>query len=506
MADESAARGSRQPNILLITTDQMRADHIGCYDNPVIRTPNLDALASGGVRFTRAYVSNPVCMPNRASIATGRLPKNHRTWSNGINLDEGETTIADILAAEGYHTALIGKGHLTSYGGEPDNPSYYDNTKAWLTGKITPDWNGPYYGFAECRLSTGHGHWGNKAGHYGAWLAEHFPEFGADYRKGARPSPIGSPQCYTPALPVEAHSTSWVGENGCDYIRAHANDVEPFLCWVSFNDPHHPFAPPAPYDTMYDHAQVMMPCFGAEALGDRPEYFRRAWAGGEMWEGISTEDVWKDLTEAQLREIIARTYGMVTLIDDNVGKLLETLDETGLADNTIVIFTSDHGDLMGDCGLVLKGPFLLEGLINVPMIWHVPGCAPLVSPYLFSSCDIAPTIMELAGLRSTRAMDGVGQACALEGRAAARDAAVVEFKSMYHTELNLRTIVTRDWKLTSYPGLPCGELYDLTAQVPEAVNLYDDPSHAADRARLEKMILESEIGAHDESLWPESHS
>jgi len=249
-----------------------------------------------------------------------------------------------------------------------------------------------------------------------------------------------------------------------------------------------------------------MPLFGAETLDERPEHFRRAWAGGEMWEGIGTKDVWKDLTEPQLREIIARTYGMVTLIDENVGKLLATLEETGLADNTIVIFTSDHGDLMGDCGLVLKGPFLLEGLINVPMIWRVPGGAPSVSTDLFSSCDIAPTLLAILGIERPRAMDGVSQVRPLEGRDAAREASVVEFKSMYRKELNLRSIVTREWKLTSYPRLQCGELYRMSAEIPEAVNLYGDPAHAAERTRLEKMLLDYEILGQDERSWPDSHS
>ncbi|MHC4714585.1 MAG: sulfatase-like hydrolase/transferase, partial [Planctomycetota bacterium] len=128
-----------RPNILLVTTDQMRADHSGCYGNPVIRTPALDSLAAGGVLFTRAYCNNPTCMPNRASIVTGRLPRNHRVWRNGISMDEREETIAHMLNREGYHTAVIGKGHLSSAGGEPRAP-FYDSLAAWRRGVIGPDW------------------------------------------------------------------------------------------------------------------------------------------------------------------------------------------------------------------------------------------------------------------------------------------------------------------------------------------------------------------------------
>jgi len=501
---EKPPESSAKPNILLVTTDQMRADHMGCAGNPVIRTPNLDRLAAGGVRFERAYCNNPTCMPNRASIVTGRLPKNHRTWSNGINLDESETTIAHILAAEGYRTAIVGKGHLSSAGGEP-RPPFYDSLAAWRKGIVGPDWSGPYYGFEEAQLSLSHGDYEFHLGHYGAWLRENFPD-APSFTENARQSPIGAFQCWTPDMPLEAHASVWVADRVREYIGARASDGEPFLMWASFPDPHHPFCPPAPYDTMYDHGEVVMPRFGAEALDDKPDYYRRAYEGGEQWEGIMDYYDLKSITEPQMREIIARTYGMVTLMDENLGRILDALDETGLADNTIVIFTSDHGDLMGDCGLVFKGQFLLEGLIRVPMIWRVPGASPRASDALVNSSDIMPTLLDMLGIDIPRAVDGVSQRAVLEGAAAVREAAFVEMKSAYHPEMNLRTIVTGDRKLTHYAGLECGELYDLTADVPEARNLYCDKDYAADRAALEKELRDEEISGQDEITWPESHA
>ena len=500
-------RGSEtanRPNILLITTDQMRKDHAGCYGNPLIRTPNLDSLAAGGVRFERAYCNNPTCMPNRASIVTGRLPKNHRAWRNGISLDEREETVADILNRRGYRTAIVGKGHLSSCGGEPREP-IYDSLSAWRRGLIGPEWTGPYYGFRQAQLSLGHGDYEFHLAHYGAWLEENFPD-APSFTENARPSALGSFQCWTPDMPVEAHASVWVGNLVTNYIRERAGDGEPFLLWASFPDPHHPFCPPAPYDTMYDHADVIMPRMGSEALADKPEYYRRAYEGGEPWEGIMDYYDLKSISEPQLREIIARTYGMVTLVDENLGRIFSALETTGLADNTIVIFTSDHGDLMGDCGLVFKGQFLLEGLINVPMIWRVPGVQPRATEALFNSSDIVPTILDMLGIEIPRAVDGVSQRSALEGGAPARDAAFVEMKSAYHPEMNLRTVVTPDRKMTYYAGLECGELYDMTAQVPEAVNLYDDPAHAADRESLERRLREEEILTQDEITWPTSHA
>ncbi len=495
-------------NVLLISADQMRRDHMGPGGNPVIRTPHLDALAAGGVCLDRAYVNNPLCMPNRATIATGRLPRNHGAWSNGIDLPTCERTVADELAERGYHTALLGKGHLTAFGGDTDKDTpAYDCAKAWQSGRMTTDWAGPYYGFEQCRLSIGHGNWGAANAHYGAWLAENFPGVIETYREKSTPSPTGAPQCFTPDMPVEAHCSSWLGNIGTDYLRARADDGRPFLCWVSFPDPHHPFCPPRPYDTLHDPAEVVMPRFGAEALADKPPWYRRAHEGDGRWEGINPNDRLADITAPQMREIIARTYGMISLIDENIGRLLGALDATGLADNTVVIFTSDHGDLMGDCGLVFKGPFHLEGLINVPMIWRVPGgSAGMHGQGLFSSADIAPTILELLDVDRPRAMDGLAQADLVRGETGRRDAAFVEFKSFYRTELNLRTVVTADRKLTYYPGLDCGELYDMTADVPEARNLYDDPARAGERAELIQRLLTWDILSQDQRRWPLSHA
>jgi arylsulfatase A-like enzyme len=532
------------PNVLLITTDQMRADHMGCAGNPCIRTPHLDRLAAAGVCLDRAYVSNPLCMPNRATIATGRLPRNHRCWSNGVNLPTDERTVADVLNERGYHTALLGKGHLTVYGAA-DEPPLYDSRPAWQHGQMKPDWTGPYYGFQECRLTVGHGPWGYEAGHYGAWLRENFPGAYERAWKDVRPSPTGALQCFTPSLPVEAHPSTWVGNLGCEYLRRRAADGRRFLAWVSFADPHHAFCPPAPFDTLHDPRDVVLPRVGPEALADRPPHFRRAYEGGELWEGINKTDILKNVTGPQLREIIARTYGMITLVDENIGRILRTLDETGLAGNTVVIFTSDHGDLMGDCGLIFKGPFLLEGLIRVPMIWRVPGPgaarrpepaagaagdpsahaagAPAPPPTtvtqrraavppgahvqgLFNSCDIAPTVLALLGMDVPHWMDGLAQSDLVRGGLGRRDAAFVEFKSMYRPQLNLRTIITADRKLTHYAGQPYGELYDMTAPVPEARNLYADPAWAEERRALERRLLDEEIGREDPLLKPLCHA
>ncbi|KKK91740.1 hypothetical protein LCGC14_2709910, partial [marine sediment metagenome] len=347
---------------------------------------------------------------DRSTIATGRLPRNHGCWSNGIRLPEDELTLADVLGGEGYHTALLGKAHFQNFGHGKDVPpaeAGMEARDAWQSSALSTDWTGPYYGFKDVRLVIGHGVDNLRWAHCGDWVRENFPDAIEQIDERA-PSPTGAPQCWTSGVPAEAHSSSWLGRIGADYLRRMAAEGKPFFLWASFPDPHHPFVPPRPYDTMYDPADVVMPRFGAEALADKPAHFREAYeGGGRQWEGISMGDRLAEVTEGQLREILARTYGMITLVDENVGRLLGALDETGLAERTVVIFTSDHGDLMGDCGLIFKGPFLLEGLINVPMIWRVPGAAAGARQSgLMNSCDIAPTVLDLLGVEVPGVMDG----------------------------------------------------------------------------------------------------
>jgi len=471
-------------NVLLITTDQMRRDHMGCEGNPVIRTPALDRLAGDGVSLRRAYVNNPVCMPNRASLATGRLPANHRCWANGIDLPDEERTIADVLGEHGYRTALLGKPHFRITALPFDKaPRGLECGPAWEQGINQPSWCGPYYGFQYVQLTVGHGYANLNRAHLCEWVKRHCPQALAGQFKWDM-SPSGEPECFTPLYPHQAHSSNWLGQIGGDYLRDRAADRQPFLLWVSFPDPHHPFCPPKPYDTMYDPSSVPMPRLGEGALAGKPPHYKS-----------------RGLSEAQIRDIIARTYGMISLVDENIQRLLDVLDQTKLADNTVVIFTSDHGDLMGDCGMTHKGPWLLEGLVNVPMIWRVPGGrGGQRLDGLFSTCDIASTILALLGIDVPRAMDGLAQAELVRGGAAARQEAYIEYRTPQGD--NLRAIVTSRHKLVYYAGQPYGELYDMTAELPDERNLWAEPASAAVRAKLTQRLLDSLILHDDRRLWP----
>jgi len=485
-------------NVLLITTDQMRRDHMVCAGNPVIHTPNLDRIAARGVNLSRAYVNNPVCMPNRSTILTGRLPRNHGCWCNGVELPEDNPTLSGALNARGYQAALLGKAHFRPFCDRYDGrPGGMENGVAWESGVNSPDWCGPYYQFQYVQLCMSHAHTTLNRAHHAAWLRRHLPG-AVEKQFDIEPSPIGSPLCGTARYPAGAHSSHWLGEIGSEHLSERARDGRPFFTWVSFPDPHHPFILPEPYASMYDPADVVMPAYGAEALADKPPAYRRA----HQAPGLRLNE----LTEPQLREVIARTYGMVTFIDENIGKLLDALDHTGLAENTVVVFTSDHGDLMGDNGLLLKGPWLAEGLVNVPMLWRVPGgAAGVTRDGLFSSCDIAPTLLRLLGADVPDRMDGLAQPDLVAGGAGVRDAAFIEYRMnpvSCEDAADLRAVVTADRKLVHWPGEPFGELYDLAAEVPDRRNLYDDPGHAGERAELERRLLDHEIFCPRPATWP----
>lgn len=498
-----------KPNFLFITTDQHRADGLGCYGNPYVRTPHLDGLAAGGVRMTRTYVNNPLCMPSRATLLTGRYPRSHRVWCNGVALPPGEVPFPHLLSEAGYRTACVGKMHFTPYGAEA-RPGYYDAQKTWEECDLG-SWTGPYAGFEYVQLSIAH--CSATAGHYGHWLGEHFPEAQAAYRQdgrlGQKPA-SGAPQTWISTLPVEAHHSTWVANQCLDYLER--QDEAPFFLWASFPDPHHPFRPPAPYAELYADAEIPMPLRRPGELDDKPpifrEYFDGLTRGKNGHEGAGLDHPGA-LTDAQLRDIIRYTYAMITLVDDSVGRILSGLEARGLAENTVVCFTSDHGELLGDHGLMCKGPFHYENLLRVPMLWRWPGrfAADRVTDAFTGLVDFAPTVLELAEAPVPPFVQGRSLAPLLRGeKEVHRDGALTEFQSSYRPWLNLKTWRTEEWKLTHWAGQPYGELYDLRADPGEFINRYDDPEYREIRAALQERLLTELVLTEDRLPPVECHA
>ena len=495
---------TKKPNILLITSDQQRADCFG-FENPHVRTPHLDALTAGGTRFNACITPNLVCQPSRASILTGLLPLSHGVWDNGVDLDPalGEKGFAGTLAAAGYDTAFIGKAHFATKAtfaptGTPECMRSF--------AKFGADWRGPYMGFRQAELIV-LGHVNNPlplerppVGHYERWLLSQDDEEevlrlctasdGTDTE--------GAAQTWHSVLPVPWHSSTWVGDRTVEFLSKRDRS-KPFCAWASFPDPHQPFDCPVPWSKLHDPRDVPLP----ETRGEIPEAVRPWWYKATL-EGTPAlaDPEFRHLrakvsrmpkqTDRQLAQMTANYYGMISLLDHNVGRILAALEASGAAEDTIVIFTTDHGDMMGNHGLYLKGPWPLEDLLRVQMIASGPGVAKgrvVADPV--STLDLSATFYDYAGTGAPMDLQARSLRKLMEGKPDAREAAWSEWHvhpSRCGVGLQLRTVRTRTHKATFELSSGAGELYDLANDPLEKVNRFDDPAYASVRRELESLM------------------
>lgn len=524
--------------MLLIVTDQQRADHLGCYGNPVVQTPNVDTLAARGWSADRFYVSSPICMPNRSTLMTGRMPSVHGVRHNGIPLAVDWTTFPDVLRAHGYRTALIGKSHLQNMTGAPpvtpgpdataraDSPPYplrearHRTTAPELYDQENPHrWRDPshrltlpFYGFEHVSLCIDHAD--RVEGDYGRWLRERLPD--ADALRGpagSTPAPnIIAPQAWRTRIPEELYPTTYVADETIAWLETHAatNERQPFFVQCSFPDPHHPFTPPGRYWSMFDPADITLPASFRPADKHSPPHLVALQRERDDGTAHRTGPQVFAVNEREAREATALTYGMIAMIDDCIGRVLRRLDELGLADDTIVIFTSDHGDFMGDHQLMLKGPLHYQGIIRTPFIWYDP-LAPAAGrrgDALAGTIDIAQTILDRVGLGFFNGMQGRSLLPAIAGAdPEPRKTFLIEEEAqrlqMGFTErVRMRTVITDRHRLSVYAGVPWGELYDLESDPHEMINRWSDPAYRNVRSDLSLELAQSMLGFSETSPHP----
>lgn len=483
-----------RPNFLLITTDQQRWDAMGIH-NPLIRTPTMDNLAGQGMQFQRMYPTNAICMPARASMITGRSQRGHQVFNHNVNLSEAIPVLGDSLRAAGYATALIGKAHFKTADIEdvlPDRPP---------TGaEVNPAdglWYGPYFGFEYAELHTGHAY---PAGHWRVWLERHHPE-GLDLWKRANSlvPRSGAYASWKSALPAEWHYTHWTADRSIDWLRRRQENADdrPFFLWLSFADPHQPFAPPRPYCDMYTDVAFPAP-IPPEDVTSKPPHYRRA-RRGAPYGGYHTLEGWSD---EHYQEICAHYYGLTTFIDDEMARVLAELDRLGLANQTHVVFTSDHGEGLADHGIAGKPMMSYECVNRVPMLWRHPGdvLPGTVYPGVMTHLDLTPTFLDLAGADPLPGMEGKSFAPVLQDPTQThQDAVIVERISVLGAAdplvMRVKMLVTDEWKLLHYGSAPYGELYH-TAEDPEDLhNLWDDPAYAEVKQALCQRLLAELIDA-----------
>ena len=475
------------PNLLYIFTDQQRADTMRCYGNDRIETPALNALAAESFVFERAYVSQPVCSPARATMLTGRWPHSAGVPSCNVPLDASVPTFAELLP-DNYRTAFMGKWHL----GDEIFPQHGFETWVGSEDSYRHSYSSPE------RLE--------ELSPYHHFLVE----------KGFAPDRQNQGQRifsrhFEASLDEEFTKASYLGDQAAAYIRQSGDD--PFALCVSYLEPHPPHT--GPLDDYYDPQRLPLgPGFMRRPPGDAPLIVRLMAAFY-----MASENYGLDLqTESGWRALMARYWGNVSLVDRSVAKILKALEESGKADDTIVVFTSDHGEQMGDHGILGK-TLMYEESVRVPLLIRAPmlGRRARRIGGNFSHIDLVPTLLALMGLEAAGGMQGRNRLPLLRGEESLDQSDVfVEWngadghppasigeaepnRSMVHP---LRTIISAErWKLNLY-GAGQGELYDLNADPHELENLYHRPGQRGRIRELAARIQDWQERSGDEVMLP----
>ncbi len=529
---------NKRPSFILFITDQHRADWLGCNGHPVLETPHIDSIAASGTTFDKFYVASPVCMPNRSSLLTGRMPSVHGVKANGTPLSRSSVTFLDLLRDAGYATALVGKSHLQTFTGMPalmkppapkpgyaaPRPEHVEALRHGLKDKVydqeSPDFWAkpgagvglPYYGFDYVQLVAGHGD--DVDGDYRAWLLAREPNalamIGAENQL---PHDYICPQAVRTKLPTELYQTSYIAERARAFIQDHVerNGDQPFFLMVSFPDPHHPFNPPGKYWDMYKPEQFPVP----EA------FTRNDWTPPPHVEAVirEREDGKANLqsqfsfttTPREAQEAAALTAGSIALIDDSVGSVLATLKDVGRDGDTVTMFTSDHGEHLGDHRLLLKGSEQYSQVLRVPFVWSDPADRKpgmVRTAAIGSTIDISATVLDRASVQPYVGIQGRSLLPVIAGDSGAgRKGAFVQYDHQRENPAlggvpRIHTLVTASWRLSFFDGVEWGELYDLANDPGEFCNLWDDPAHAAAKARLVEQLLRVEIEHIDRVPMP----
>lgn len=494
---------ARPRNILFVTTDQQRFDSIGAHGQKTARTPTFDRLAAEGVDYLRCHVQNVVCMPSRATLVTGQHPLTHGVVANGVAFpDDAPNVFAHLRRALGYRTALIGKAHFDPH---------LDPTLRWDENRLAAEGStGPFRGFEHVELAT-HGPLGGH--HYAAWLRREHPSMTAGFGavlSGARGGDTFAPEVKHNRVPRELYHTDWVADRTTAWLRAQ-DPSEPWVCWMSFPDPHHPLDPP--YDEVkrridwrdvpLPEGHVASPEKIRELLGRRPRHWLD-WYEGRYRnpEGGPIGFTPSTFTADRVREVNAMIHVENELVDEAISRVLADLEARGVLADTDVVITTDHGELQGDMGLMFKGPYHVDSLLRVPLIWRAApraNVAPARVAQPVGLVDIAPTLCSIAGAPVPDWMQGAPLPTTDDGT---RERVITTFDSQFEAVgMHLRTIHRDGWTCTTYlpsdgrgghfPGYWAiwgrgsqvprydgseGELYDTKSDPHHFENRWDDPS------------------------------
>jgi len=345
------------PNILIIQTDEHHFQTLGCYGGQIVQTPHIDRLASEGALCTSFYATTPVCSPSRAALLTGLYPQHNRVAQNNVPLPSGTSTLGSILQQRGYRTGYIGKWHLDG-----------DGKPQWAPSRS--------FGFEDRRFMFNRGHWKKIV------LNDGRSAVGALNRKG-------EPSYELDDADEKTFATDFLTDRALEFMGQ--KEDRPFFLMLSFPDPHGPNSVRKPYDTLFDDVTIPIP----DTIR-KPDSQIPAWAPSDA-----------KITVATLRRLMPKYFGMVKCIDDNVGRILHLLEQTGALNQTLIVFTSDHGDLCGEHGRLNKGnPY--EGSARIPFLMRYPSEIPFNTRIgiALSCVDFLPTLNGVLDLQISEVFNG----------------------------------------------------------------------------------------------------
>ncbi len=441
---------STSRKVVLIMTDTQRADMLGCYGNPDMKTPSLDRLASRGVRFERAYCCQPVCGPARSALFTGTYPHSNGSWGNSMALGDNVKTVGQRLSDAEIATAYIGKWHL-------DGGDYFG------LGRCPDGWDPDYWYDMRC------------------YLEELSDADRVRSRKFQTSFDDGLTEDFTFGHRCSNRAVDFLEKKGAD----------PFLLVVSYDEPHGPFVCPRPYCEMYKDYEFPKSPNVWDTLEGKPEH-QHAWAG---------ERRERDREAVKIRR--PDLFGCNSFVDYEIGRVLEAVEQH--APDALVIYTSDHGDMLGSHCLGGKGPVMYDEITRIPFIVRWPGTAPegSVAPEIASHIDVVPTIMDFMGLPIPKLLEGRSVLDTFRDPAARQNEVVFMEFNRYEIDHDgfggfqpVRAAFDGRYKLV-VNLMVTDELYDLEKDPGEMNNLIDSEEHAGIRDRLHDRVLEWMNGTRD---------
>jgi len=450
-----------RPNILILMTDQQRADHLSCAGHPVLQTPNMDRIANEGMRFSQCCTCSPICMPARASFISGLYPHNHHMWHNSGSLPENEESLFRRLQDAGYRTAHIGKSHYYPHAGDhlKDHEPYMHARGFDDIHETTGPW-------ATCSTDS--------------YMTDHWADLGLldafrdDYGKRRQHDGIA---VWPSPLPEEEFLDSYIGRTAKEYLQEY-DDERPFCTFVGFGGPHEPWDAPGRYATMYDPAQMPEPI---EPTDPNP------WVPGDLVSARKRARH-EGLTPEVIAALRANYAGKVSLLDDWFGEILGVLDDRGLADNTLVVFWSDHGEMAGDHQCLHKSLFY-ESSVMVPLMFRWPGHidAGAMRENVTTTVDIPATILDLVGVDAGNRSQGKSLQPLMEERLA--DHREVVFSEICPAKFGHIMARTDGWKYVMSAHGDSVWLGDLTSDPEELNNLIGHPAYEELEAGMRDYVL-----------------